>query len=235
MRVSLIVPVLNELKGMKIIMPQIRPEWCDQIIILDGHSTDGTLEWCKEQGYEVYTQKEKGMWKGCKGLFESGMVTGDIVITFSPDGNSVPLFIPQLIRKMGEGYDMVIASRYLDGAISLDDTRFTRFGNWLFTRLVNVRSKYKYTDALVIYRAYRTDIIKQLGFTNKLSWLQRKLANMSNLYGWESSMAVRAGKIPMKIAEIPASEPKAFRERRQNTLLHGFVIMTQIVHEGWLR
>ncbi|MBM4419945.1 MAG: glycosyltransferase, partial [Chloroflexi bacterium] len=39
-------------------------------------------------------------------------VTGDIVITFSADGNCIPEVIPELIARMREGYDMVIASRY---------------------------------------------------------------------------------------------------------------------------
>jgi len=29
-------------------MPQVKKEWCDQIIILDGGSSDGTIEWAKE-------------------------------------------------------------------------------------------------------------------------------------------------------------------------------------------
>ena len=38
--------------------------------------------------------------------------------------------IPVLLEKMEEGYDMVIASRYLDAAKSEDDDWLTGFGNW---------------------------------------------------------------------------------------------------------
>ena len=47
MKVTLLIPTLNEITGMKAIMPLIKKEWCDQILILDGGSTDGTVEWAR--------------------------------------------------------------------------------------------------------------------------------------------------------------------------------------------
>ena len=61
MSVDLIIPTLNEIDGMKIIMPQIKKEWVDEIIIIDGGSTDGTVEEAKKQGYDVIHQKSKGL------------------------------------------------------------------------------------------------------------------------------------------------------------------------------
>ena len=54
--VTLLVPTLNEIVGMKAIMPLIQREWVDQIIILDGGSTDGTIEWARDNGYFVHVQ-----------------------------------------------------------------------------------------------------------------------------------------------------------------------------------
>lgn len=234
MKTTLIVCTLNELEGLKQIMPQIKPEWYDQVIMLIGKPIkDNTIEWCKEQGHEAFIG-EVDLWSGYRNLFNSDIVRGDIVITFSPDGNSIPEVIPQLTEAM-EIHDLVIASRYLDHARSEDDTRLTRLGNWLLTRLVNLRSGFQYTDALVMYRAYRVSLVKQLGFLDEPTWLQRQLMKLTGLYSWEPSMAIRAGKIPLRIAEIPASEPRAFRERRQNTFKHGLAILTQIIHESWFR
>jgi hypothetical protein len=126
---------------------------------------------------------------------------------------------------------MVIASRYLDGASSEDDTRLTAIGNWGLTRLINTSGRFKYTDALVMFRAYRKNIIEQLGFTRPMNGLQQRLAKMTGLYSWEPSLSIRANRAGMRISEIGASEPKAFRERRQNTLVHGTAIGTQILHE----
>jgi hypothetical protein len=46
--------------------------------------------------------------------------------------------ILHLIAKMNQGYDMVIASRSLGPARSADDDWLTAFGNWPFTRTVNL-------------------------------------------------------------------------------------------------
>ena len=64
--------------------------------------------------------------------------TGDSIIPFSPDNNSIPELIPALLEKMKDGHDMVIASRYKAGARSHDDDLSTTFGNRLITRLINV-------------------------------------------------------------------------------------------------
>ena len=59
--VTLMVVTLNEVEGMKAIMPKVPTEWVDQIIVVDGGSTDGTIEYAKERGYEVYVQKKRGI------------------------------------------------------------------------------------------------------------------------------------------------------------------------------
>jgi len=51
----------NEIEGMKAIMPRIKKEWVDEIIVVDRGSTDGTLEYAKDIGYKTYVQKKKGM------------------------------------------------------------------------------------------------------------------------------------------------------------------------------
>ena len=47
MNTTLLVMALNEIDGMKAIMPKVDPSWVDQIILFDGGSTDGTVEWAK--------------------------------------------------------------------------------------------------------------------------------------------------------------------------------------------
>src|SRR5512147_1763551 len=113
MKVTLVIPTLNEIDGMKAIMPKIKREWVDQILVVDGNSTDGTAEWAREHGYEVVVQKRKGMRYAYMDALP--YIKGDVMLTFSPDGNSIPELIPECIKKMKEGYDMVIVSRYAPG------------------------------------------------------------------------------------------------------------------------
>ena len=237
MKTTLIVPTLNELTGLKVVMPKVKPEWCEQVIVLDGSSTDGTLEEAKRLGYEVYIQKEKGLWNGYRELFLSGLVKGDIVVTFSPDGNSIPEGVPLLSKALELlGHDIVIASRYACGAHSDDDTRITRLGNWLFTKLVNVLCRSRYTDALVMFRAYKREVVEKLGFLEETPKAHRMLQRVSGLSSWESPMCIRASKRGLRVAEIPIDEPKALRvKRRQHWIVHGFVILLQILYEGVFR
>jgi len=236
---TLVVPALNELIGMKAIMPKVKPEWCKQVIVLDGHSTDGTIELAKQMGYEIFEPESEGLWNQYRELFLSGLVKGDIVVTFSPDGNSVPEGIPLLIGAIELlGHDIVIASRYACGARSYDDTRITRLGNWLFTKLVNLLCGSRNTDAMMMFRAYKRKVVEKLSFTEETPKVHKLLQKISGLSSWESVMCIRASRAGLKIAEIPVDEPPNYANdgrRRQHWIKHGFVILAQILYEGLFR
>lgn len=219
MKTTLIVAVLNELEGLRQIMPCIKDEWVDQIIILDGGSTDGSLEWArahcyldtvgiesfaKDTKYLLYQQKKSGLRQGYKEVWP--FVSGDVVLTFSPDGNSIAEAIPTMIARMKEkDYDMVIASRYLPPATSDDDTMLTGFGNWMFTKLINLLHGGAYTDAMGIYRIFRRGLPNELGVDDERKyWVERLLGTEVS---WEPLLSVMAARGSCSISEIAASEP----------------------------
>ena len=204
MKTTLIILCLNEIDGMKVIMPRIHREWCDQILIVDGGSQDGTVEYARQQGYFVHVQQKPGIRQAYLEVLP--MIQGDVIITFSPDGNSIPEAIPALIAKMKEGYDMVIASRYLGNAKSDDDDLITGFGNWFFTRFINLLFGGSYTDAMGIYRIYKVSLIKELEL-DKEKWYSTPEKYFGCLVSWEPLLSARAAKRKLKIAEIPADEP----------------------------
>ena len=61
MTTSVIIPTKNEITGMKEIVPQVNLEWADEWIVVDGNSTDGTIEEAKKLGLDVIQQKGVGL------------------------------------------------------------------------------------------------------------------------------------------------------------------------------
>jgi glycosyltransferase involved in cell wall biosynthesis len=212
MKITLVVPTINEITGMREIMPRIKREWVDQILVIDGGSTDGTLEYAREQNYTVVSQTSWGMRNAYLDAWDK--ITGDVVITFSPDGNSIPEMIPPLIAKMKEGHDMVIVSRYLSGATSEDDDLLTGFGNWFFTRTVNWLHGGKYTDVMVMYRAYRKNLVYELELDQE-KWYRVPERLFFCRISWEPLLSVRAARRKLRVAEIPGDEPKRIGGERK--------------------
>ena len=197
-------------------MPRINKDWVDEAFVIDGGSTDGSIEYSESLGFEVLRQKEKGVIAAIKeGLIEA---KGDVVITFTPDCNMIPEKIPELVAKFNEGYDMVIVSRYLDGAKSYDDTLISGFGNWLFTNFVNLLFGCNYTDVLGFYRAYRKDLPERLGIDIKLSI--------------DTQLSIRCAKRGLKVAEIPGDEPKRVGGKSCRSIIgNGLIELSTILRE----
>ena len=59
MTTALIITTLNEITGVKKIIPKIKKEWVDEILFVDGGSTDGTIEEARKMGFKVIIQKQK--------------------------------------------------------------------------------------------------------------------------------------------------------------------------------
>src|SRR5262249_40130411 len=160
-----------------------------------------------QAGYKVHHQKSKGILYAYQEGLE--VATGDVIIAFSPDGNSIPERIPDLLAKMREGYDMVIVSRYCDGAKSEDDDAITAFGNRIFRAPINSLCGGRYPDSLVMCRAWRKDLIR---------FFPRNMARA----GIEPMLAIRCAKRRLKTADIPGDEPpRVGSARKMHPLLNG--------------
>lgn len=166
MSTSLIITTLNEIDGIKKILPEIKKEWVDEIIIIDGGSTDGTVEKSKEMGFKVIKQKIPGYGGAVlTGIEES---TGDKIIIFGSDGSNETSEIPQLVEKSLEGFDQITISRFGKTSINEDAGIIDGFGNKIFTFVTNIIFGGKLTDTLSSSRLFTRKAILEIKL-NELS------------------------------------------------------------------
>ena len=215
--IVVIVLTLDEIEGVSVIMPQVKKEWVDEIVFVDGGSTDGTIEKAKELGFKVIDQYNKGEGNACR--IGVAQTNSDYIMFFSPDGNDLPEDIPKLIEKTKEGYQIVHISRFGKNSISDDAGLFDRFGNNLFTFLVNTFFGGNYTDALNGFRIIKRDIFEDL----------KTDAQFLNI---EQQICIRCAKKKYPIYEIESKEPKRIGgERKMRPLIVGAQLSWQIIKE----
>ena len=162
MTVALIITTFNEIAGVKNIIPRIKKEWVDEILFVDGGSTDGTIQEIEKMGFKVLIQKQKGL--GAALLEAVNAIKSDNFIFFASDGNDEPEKIPQIIQKFKEGYDQVAATRFGKGSVNLDAGKIDTFGNKMFAFLVNAFFGGHLTDCLVELRIMSKKTFQELNF-----------------------------------------------------------------------
>ncbi len=213
-------------------MPLLKKEWYTQLIVIDGHSSDGTVEYCREKGYPIYFQTGTGIVNAFDDAYRR--VTSDIVVMATPDGNSLWELIPAMIAKIREGFDMVIASRYLGPAKSADDDCMTAIGNRFFTWAINLAFHARYTDTLVGMRAYRREAIDRMCLfeQHREFPIKEKFFQMAS---WDTGSSIRAAKLKLKVCEIPGDEPKRIGGQRKLPIVkNGCGALCHILHEYWI-
>ncbi len=191
----MLIPTYNEVEGLKLTLPRIDQSLFDDIVLIDGNSKDGTVEYALENNLRVITQLRKGLAFAVYDAIKT--LKTDYVIEFSPDNNCIPEQLSEIVDKIREGYDLVVVSRYLPPAKSEDDGLITAFGNWMFTTAIRFLGKFPVTDALTIYRGYRCNLINKYDFDKYLTdaIFEPLVSAIGNLHN-------------VKYCEIPGDEPK---------------------------
>ena len=215
MKVSVIIPTLNEEACIGRLLEKMPKDVVDEVIVIDGNSTDGTREVVEGAGYKPYIQKSKGY----GGAFIEGfdIATGDLVILMDADGSHSPYDIKKIVEKANEGYEYIMASRYLEGGKTEDDTwvRFT--GNKLFTWLTNIIHGMRVSDSLYVFTG-----------------ITREGLNRIDLHctGFEfcPEILIKAHKAGLRFAEVSAVERKRFGGKSKvNAFFHGLKILREIL------
>ena len=193
-RVTVVIPTRDEEGLIGEIIDAVRPA-CDEVLVVDGHSTDRTRDIALAHQARVVLDHGKGKGEALRLALDEA--TGEIVVFIDADGSHEPRDIPALVAPIMSGdADMVIASRGRGGSDELHGTveQFIRYvGSQLITLAINYRWNVRLTDSQNGFRAIRRDVGRRLGLT-------------SNLTTIEQEMLMKALKHGFRVAEIASHE-----------------------------
>ncbi len=192
--ISLVVPTLNEALNIKEVFSNI-PEFVDEVIVVDGNSTDGTRDEILRirKDAKIIMEKPRGKGSAIRTGFENA--TGDLIIMMDADGSHDPKEIPRLLEPVLDGYEASKGSRLLPGGGSDDFTPFRRLGNNIFVAMVNIMYGAHYTDLCYGYRAFKREALE-------------KLNCISNGFEIETEQSVLMRKKSVKVKEVPSFEAR---------------------------
>ncbi len=215
--VSIVIPTLNEEKNLKTLLPDLINELKDykyEIIVVDGHSKDKTVEIAKKFGCKVFYEN-KG--KGYALRLGFKKARGDIIISMDADLSHRPKEARLLIEGIKIGYDIAMGSRFIIGGGSSDMPFYRKWGNKFFVFLVNLLFKGEYTDLCYGYRAFNRKALKKLNLKE-------------DGFGIETEISIKALKNKLKIIEIPSFEKKReYGNGKLRTFRDGYVILKTII------
>ena len=195
--ISVVIPTLNEEGNIGEAIKEVKKElekygYRYEIIVVDGHSTDKTVEIAKSLGAKIlYDSVGKGS------ALRKGMekAKGDIIISMDADLSNKPNELRLLISGIEIGYDICMGSRFIVGGGTEDMPLFRKFGNKIFVMLVNLFFRTNYTDLCYGYRGFRKGIINKLGLKE-------------DKFGIETEISIKAAKLGLKVLEVPSFEKK---------------------------
>jgi glycosyltransferase involved in cell wall biosynthesis len=186
---SIILPTLNEEDGIVKTLSEINELNIDkEVLVVDGLSTDKTIENAKRLGAKIIIEKRKG--KGIAMATGVDNSKGEYIAFLDGDGTYPPKYLP-LMQKLAKKYDAVVASRLLnkEGAT---DSMHTFLHYELFPILFKrfYYGKFKTTEPITGMRVMRKSV-----------WYQLNLKSTN--FFIETEMEIEMAKRRMTVAEIP--------------------------------
>lgn len=174
--ISLIIPARNEEKNLCEVIERSLP-FCDELIVVDGHSTDRTRELAENYGLRVVLDNKKG--KGDAIRVGAEAATHNIVVFMDADCSHDPADIPHLTEPIKKGEaDLVIGSRGRGGSDELhgDIEKLLRMvGSDLILIGINLRWKQKLTDSQNGFRAIRKNVICSLNLKENITTIEQEM------------------------------------------------------------
>jgi glycosyltransferase involved in cell wall biosynthesis len=219
--VSLIIPAKNEAKNLPHVLPLI-PEEVDEVILVDGNSTDGTVDVARSlrPDIRVVYQARQGKGSALRTGFDAAR--GDIIVMIDADGSTDPREIPMFMGTLMAGADFVKGSRFMQGGGSADITGLRKLGNWGLTTLVKLMYGGNFSDLAYGYAAFWRHVLPPLELDG-------------DGFEIETMMNVRALRSGVRVAEVPSFEAERIHgQSNLNTFRDGWRVLKTIMKE-WVR
>jgi len=203
MKLSVVVPVYNEVGTLDQIVRRIKQVPIDkEIILVDDHSTDGTrdlIETWERAGEVVACYHHHNQGKGAALRTGFRQATGELVLVQDADLEYDPAEYPKLIEPILDGRaDVVFGSRFSGGETHRVLYFWHALANKALTLASNFFTNLNLTDMEVCYKVFRREVIQQIeieesrfGFEPEIT---AKVAHMRNHDG-----------TPLRIYEVGVS------------------------------
>jgi glycosyltransferase involved in cell wall biosynthesis len=217
--ISVVVPTLNEAENLPMLLAGL-PDEVSEILVVDGFSTDGTVDVARAEHPDVRIVMEKRPGKGsalARGFAEASC---DIIVALDADNSADPAEIGRFVRALRNGADYAKGSRFVSGGGSSDITFLRWIGNRALTILTNLLHGTRYTDLCYGYNAF---------------WKRSLPEIMPPAGGFEveTAMNIRAAKAGLDVVEVPSYErDRTFGESHLNTFRDGWRVLRTILSEA---
>jgi glycosyltransferase involved in cell wall biosynthesis len=216
--ISVVIPARNEAPNLHYVLPYI-PALVSEIILVDGHSTDDTVEVARQLLPDICVIHQARHGKGDALRLGFAACTGDIIVMIDADGSTDPGEIPRFIDTLLQGNDFAKGSRFLKDGGSHDITPLRSLGNYGLSMLVNIFFGVRYSDLCYGYNAF---------------WRHCLDAIQIDCDGFEveTLINIRIHKANLKIAEVPSIErPRLFGQSNLRTFRDGWRVLKIIIKE----
>jgi glycosyltransferase involved in cell wall biosynthesis len=219
--ISAVIPALNEVENLPHVLPFI-PDWVDEVVLVDGHSQDGTVEVAQQLRPDICIVQQEGRGKGAALRTGFSMASGDIIVMLDADGSNDPEEIAAFVSTLLAGADFAKGSRFIQGGGTADMPFHRRAGNRCFVVMVRILFGGSYSDLCYGYNAFWADVLPKLQLNG-------------DGFEIESIMNIRALQAKLKVVEVPSFEDRRrYGEGRLKALPDGWRVLKAIFHE-WLR
>ncbi len=216
--VSLVIPAKNEARNLAAVLSAV-PGWIDEVILVDGQSSDVTQEMARSCRPDIVVLSEPEPGKGNALRAGFAAASGDVIVAMDADGSMSPAEIPQLLYFLEHGYDYVKGSRFVGGGGSLDITPLRKFGNRVLLAVANVLYGTRLTDLCYGFFAFRRRYLDHLDLR-------------SAGFEIETEVTVRAVLAGLRIAEVPSLElPRRAGQSSLRSFRDGQRVLRTLLHE----